>query len=98
LSESSSFALHGLRPGAIGFAAALAIGIASTAPAYSLAATLGLVSKELGPGSTAAPAVLLIAFLPILCIAVAFDRLNRVDTDCGTTFAWVTRSMGPWMG
>jgi amino acid transporter len=87
-----------LRPGAIGFAAALAIGMASTAPAYSLAATLGLVSKELGPASTAVPAVLLIAFLPILCIAVAFDRLNRVDADCGTTFTWVTRSMGPWMG
>ncbi len=98
MSERSSSALHGLRLGAIGFAAALAIGIASTAPAYSLAATLGLVSKELGPASTAVPAVLLIAFLPILCIAVAFDRLNRVDADCGTTFAWVTRSMGPWIG
>ncbi len=90
--------LHGLRPGAIGFAAALAIGMASTAPAYSLAATLGLVSKELAPNGTAAPAVLLIAFLPILCIAVAFDRLNRADADCGTTFAWVTHGMGPWSG
>lgn len=98
MSEHSSSALHGLRPGAIGFAGALAIGVASTAPAYSLAATLGLVSKELGPGSTATPAVLLIAFLPILCIAVAFDRLNRIDADCGTTFAWVTHGMGPWIG
>jgi len=98
VSEPSSSALHGLHAGAIGFASALAIGIASTAPAYSLASTLGLVAKELGPGSTAAPAVLLIAFLPILCIAVAFDRLNRIHTDCGTTFAWVTRGVGPWIG
>jgi amino acid transporter len=65
---------------------------------YSLASTLGDIGKALGPGSSAAPAVLLIAFIPILCIAVAFDRLNRIDPDCGTTFAWVTRAMGPWMG
>ena len=89
---------HGLRPEAIGFAAALAIGIASTAPAYSLAATLGLVSRELGHGGTMTPAVLLLAFLPMLCIGVAFDRLNRIDADCGTTFAWVTQGMGPWLG
>jgi len=98
VSEPSSSRLHGLRPGAIGFGAALAIGIASTAPAYSLAATLGLVSKELGNSGTAAPAVLLIAFLPMLCIAVAFDRLNRIEADCGTTFAWVAHGMGPWIG
>jgi amino acid transporter len=24
--------------------------------------------------------------------------MNRADPDCGTTFAWLTRSMGPWLG
>ena len=24
--------------------------------------------------------------------------MNRADPDCGTTFAWVTRAMGPWLG
>ncbi len=31
-------------------------------------------------------------------IASAFYYLNRVDQDCGTTFSWVTRAMGPWFG
>ena len=24
--------------------------------------------------------------------------MNRADQDCGTTFSWVTRAMGPWAG
>ena len=34
----------------------------------------------------------------MLLIASAFYYLNRVDSDCGTTFSWVTRAMGPWFG
>jgi amino acid transporter len=85
----------GLREGALGRAATLVIGIGSTAPAYSLAASLGLVS---GPVGVRAPAVLLVAFLPMLCVAVAYAAMNRRDPDCGTTFAWVGRAMGPRLG
>jgi amino acid transporter len=88
---------HGLRAGAIGFASNVAIGVASTAPAYSLAATLGLVVAVTGIG-THAPAVLLVSFVPMFCISMAYRALNRADPDCGTTFAWVTRAMGPWLG
>src|SRR3954451_17649710 len=45
-----------------------------------------------------APWPLLASFIPMLLIASAFYYLNRVDSDCGTTFSWVTRSMGPWFG
>ena len=45
-----------------------------------------------------APGVLLASFVPMLLIASAFHYLNRVDQDCGTTFSWVTRAMGPWFG
>jgi amino acid transporter len=31
-------------------------------------------------------------------IAAAFYYLNRADQDAGTTFSWVTRAMGPWLG
>ncbi len=34
----------------------------------------------------------------MMLIATAFLYLNRVDQDCGTTFSWVTRAMGPWLG
>jgi amino acid transporter len=85
----------GLRPGAIGFLDALVIGLASTSPAYSLAAILGALVALTGVN---APGVLLASFVPMLLIAAAFAALNRVDPDCGTTFSWVTRAMGPWLG
>jgi amino acid transporter len=84
-----------LRPGAIGFVDALVIGLASTSPAYSLAAILGALVALTG---VHAPGVLLASFVPMLLIAAAFAALNRVDPDCGTTFSWVTRAMGPWVG
>ena len=84
-----------LRPGAIGFVDALVIGLASTSPAYSLAAILGALVALTGVN---APGVLLASFVPMLLIAAAFAALNRVDPDCGTTFSWVTRAMGPWLG
>ncbi len=85
----------GLKQNAIGFLDALVIGLASTAPAYSLAAVIGLVVVTAG---TQAPAVLLASFVPMFFIAAAFYYMNRADQDCGTTFSWVTRAMGPWAG
>ncbi len=84
-----------LRPDAVGFLDTLVIGLAATSPAYSLAAVLGPVVALVG---VHAPGVLLASFLPMLLIAGAFAALNRVDPDCGTTFSWVTRAMGPWTG
>ena len=86
---------HGLKANAIGFVDALVIGLASTAPAYSLAAVIGLVVVAVG---VQAPAVLLASFVPMFFIAAAFYYMNRADQDCGTTFSWVTRAMGPWWG
>lgn len=88
----------GLKAGAIGFLDALIIGLASTAPAYSLAAVIGLIVVTVG---VQAPAVLFASFVPMFFIATAFYYMNRADQDCGTTFSWVTRAMGPsagWMG
>ena len=44
------------------------------------------------------PAVMLLAFVPMLFIAAAYYYLNRADPDCGTTFTWVTRAIGPKTG
>ena len=87
-----------LRPDAVGFGDALVIGLASTSPAYSLAAVLGPIVALVG---VHAPGVLLASFVPMLLIAGAFAALNRADPDCGTTFSWVTRALGPtagWIG
>ena len=87
----------GLKKDALGFVSSVVIGVASTAPGYSLAASLGLVVAVAGVGLQA-PAVLLVAFIPMLLIASAYYYMNRADPDCGTTFAWVSKAMGPWWG
>src|SRR5271166_1873196 len=85
----------GLKTGALGLMSSLVIGVASTAPAYSLAASLGFVALSVG---IFAPSVMLLAFIPMLFIAAAYFYLNRADPDCGTTFTWVTRAIGPKSG
>ena len=85
----------GLKKDALGFVSSVVIGVASTAPGYSLAAVLTLVVAAVG---LQAPAVLILAFVPMLFIAASYYYMNRADPDCGTTFSWVTRAMGPWAG
>jgi amino acid transporter len=85
----------GLKADALGFVSSVVIGVASTAPGYSLAAVLTLVVAAVG---VQAPAVLIVAFVPMLFIAASYYYMNRADPDCGTTFSWVTRAMGPWTG
>jgi len=93
----------GLRDGALGLLSGVVVGLASMAPAYSLAATLGLiVASGGGPLSgVKAPAVVLISFIPMYLIAVACPELNEAEPDCGTTFTWASRAFGPivgWLG
>jgi amino acid transporter len=99
--ESSSVTVgegKGLKSSAIGFISSTVVGVASTAPAYSLASTLGFVVFFIG---LQAPIVTIIAFIPMFCIAYAYKELNNHDPDCGTTFTWGARAFGPrtgWMG
>jgi amino acid transporter len=86
-----------LKKGAIGFISNIVISVASVAPAYSLAATLGFIAA-VGAIGTQSPAVILVAFFPMAFIAAAYYYMNRADPDCGTTFAWVTKAMGPYLG
>ncbi len=87
----------GLKTNAIGYVSNIVIGVASTAPAYSLAATLGFIVADKGVG-THAPAVLLASFVPMLLISLGYRYLNKADPDSGTTFAWTTRAFGPTFG
>jgi amino acid transporter len=88
----------GLKGGALGLLSSTVVGVASTAPAYSLAATLGFVVVIIG---VSAPIVTILAFIPMLLISYGYKELNRADPDCGTTFTWATRAFSPgagWMG
>ena len=94
----------GLKPGAIGLLGSVVVATASTAPAYSLAASLGFIVATGGGSLLAgvhAPAIILLAFVPMYFIAQAYKELNEADPDCGTTFTWATRAFGAvtgWMG
>lgn len=95
---ASGAAGKGLAVGTLGLAGSVVIGLASTAPVYSLVATLGFVVIAVG---AQAPIAFIIAFLPMLFIAAAYQELNREVPDCGTTFTWATKAFGPrigWMG
>ena len=64
----------GLKAGALGLVSSIVVGMASTAPAYSLAASLGfVVAMTNGDGivGVKAPAIMLLAFIPMFLIAVA---------------------------
>jgi amino acid transporter len=87
----------GLKANAIGYLSNVVIGVASTAPGYSIAATLGFVVAVAGVGLQA-PAVMLLAFVPMFCVAYAYKYMNQADPDCGTSFSWVTRGLGPSWG
>jgi amino acid transporter len=85
----------GLQADALGLVGNIVIGLASVAPAYSLAATLGFVVVAVGEKS---PSMFVLAFIPMLLVAFAYRELSRDTPDCGTTFTWATKAFGPWIG
>jgi amino acid transporter len=85
----------GLKSGALGLISTTIIATASVAPAYSIAATLVFVVAVVG---LQAPAVTVLAFVPMLLTSIGYSELNKADPDCGTTFTWATRAFGPKTG
>src|SRR6478672_6491110 len=85
----------GLKSGALGLISTTVIATASVAPAYSIAATLVFVVGAVG---LQAPAVAVLAFVPMLLTSIGYSELNKADPDCGTTFTWATRAFGPKTG
>jgi amino acid transporter len=85
----------GLRAGVMGVGASTLLGVVQTAPAFSIAVTLGFLAATVG---VQAPAALILGFIPILCMTVVEREFVQRDPDCGTVFVWVGRSLGPRLG
>ena len=85
----------GLESNALGMFASVSVGMASTAPAYSLAATLGFVVAVVGLQT---PLLVILAFIPMFLSAWATKQMNEADPDCGTSFTWAARALGPKLG
>jgi amino acid transporter len=88
----------GLKGGALGLMSSVVMAVSSTAPAYSLAAALGIVVAAAGLQSAL---IMVLAFIPMILIAWGYQGLNRAVPDCGTTFTWGVKTFGSytgWMG
>lgn len=85
----------GLAAGRLGLFSSTVIGVGSTAPLYSLAATLGYI--VIGAGAQA-PIAIILAFVPMWLTAYAYAELNRAVPDAGTAFTWAAKAFGPRTG
>jgi len=87
----------GLNSGALGLFASVVIGVASVAPAYSLAATVGVMAAITGIGLRG-PFIFIVGFIPMVLVASGFYYMNQADPDCGETFIWTSRAFGAPLG
>jgi len=84
-----------LEPDAIGVTQDTVIGMASSAPAGTMAATLAALAAASAYGSGP---VLILTALPMLIIANSYRRLNLWSANCGASFEWVGRAINPYLG
>jgi len=79
----------------VGLGDAIIMGLSSSGPAQTLAVSLaGLVAVS-GYGGVVP---ILICFVPMMGIAIAYQRLNRWDQSSGATYTWVAKVFHPYLG
>ncbi len=85
----------GLNHSALGTTESLIMGVAGTAPAFSLAATISTLIAAVGVLS---PASLLYSSLVIFGVTLAFVHLTRINASAGGAFTWVGDIFHPVLG
>jgi amino acid transporter len=85
----------GLRAGAIGLTQNVVIGMATSAPALGMATVLAPIVAATAYG-TVLP--LLFGMATMLCIALAYQRLNMWSQNSGGAYHWVGRAVHPYVG
>ncbi len=88
----------GLKKGAISRSAAVMIGLAATAPAYSLSGALGYGAAESG---YQLPIIFILSVIPMFFVALSYKHLTTSSPDSGTVFTWGAKALGPrfgWLG
>ena len=85
----------GLKKGSISLIGAVAIGLAATAPAYSLTGALGHGADEAGYQM---PVVFILAVIPMYFIALAYKHLTDAAPEAGTVFTWGSKAILPHIG
>jgi amino acid transporter len=91
--ESSSE--HKLRSGVLGLFDSMIMGIAGSAPAYSIGATTVALFGAVAYGG---PAALLYCGFFMFGIVFAFKYLSQDESSAGATYSWVRRALHPILG
>jgi amino acid transporter len=86
---------HKLEGSALGTFESVVMGVAGTAPAFSVAATTTTLIAAVGILS---PASILYCGFIMFGITLAFMHLNKTDANAGASYAWVSREFAPVIG
>jgi amino acid transporter len=84
-----------LKANALSLTDAIVLGLASSAPAQTMAVALPALVVATG---YAGLLPIVCAFVPMLGIALAYQRLNRWDQSAGATYTWVSKALHPYLG
>ena len=95
LPNTSGNSEHSLKPGVLGLFDSAIMGIAGSAPAYSISATTLFLFANVGFGG---PASLLYCGFFMFGIVFAFNFLSKSDSTAGATYSWVRRALHPYLG
>ena len=71
------------------------MGLSSSGPSQTLAVSLAALVGVCGYGGVLP---VLVCFVPMMGIALAYQRLNRWDQSSGATYTWVARVFNPYLG
>ena len=84
-----------LKANALSLSDAIVLGLASSAPAQTLAVALPALVAASGYAGLLPIAC---AFVPMLGIALGYQRLNRWEQSAGATYTWVSIALHPYLG
>ena len=86
---------HSLKSGVLGLFDSAIMGIAGSAPAYSISATTVALFLAVGYGG---PASLLYCGFFMFGIVFAFNYMSKTDSHAGAAYSWVRRALHPVLG
>jgi amino acid transporter len=84
-----------LKANALSLSDAIILGLASSAPAQTMAVALPALVVAVNYAGLLPIAC---AFVPMLGIALGYQRLNRWDQSAGATYTWVSKALHPYLG
>ncbi len=84
-----------LQANALSLADAIILGLASSAPAQTMAVALPAL---IAAANYAGLLPIACAFIPMFGIALGYQRLNRWDQSAGATYTWVSKALHPYLG